>query len=365
MSIRGSVWNADDWATQGGKVKINWTNAPFFSTFRSFIIDACELLPETDDIMAQCGKLGRFWWDKPAFVVLNRHRSHQLKWARRKHLTRSHCIYNTVIHIPINAINGCHIIIISHVSQKHPSTFIHTIQKNRTHTRTATLNPLAEMEMTARSLSQAKLQSCSATLSPSFLQSKASLSASNLVVPFQSCKNYGVRLKFDRNRLRKQRNVAVIFASESESNTSTDVTDRWLLEPAGDGDSRHIGFKVQMPDAFEIASSEVTVGRLPDKADVVIPVATVSGIHARIQKKGGNLLVTDLDSTNGTFINDQRLRPGVVSKVPPGSFLIFGDIHLAMFRVSKLENVASIESKPEESADKVESETATEGPSMD
>lgn len=36
-----------------------------------------------------------------------------------------------------------------------------------------------------------------------------------------------------------------------------------------------------------------------------------------------------------------------------------------MFRVSKLENVASIESKPEESADEVESETATEGPSMD
>ncbi|KAB2028113.1 hypothetical protein ES319_D05G077800v1 [Gossypium barbadense] len=91
MSIRGSVWNADDWATQGGKVKINWTNAPFFSTFRSFIIDACELLPETDDIMAQCGKLGRFWWDKPAFVVLNRHRSHQLKWARRKHLVYDYC----------------------------------------------------------------------------------------------------------------------------------------------------------------------------------------------------------------------------------------------------------------------------------
>ncbi|TYJ33107.1 hypothetical protein E1A91_A05G080200v1 [Gossypium mustelinum] len=91
MSIRGSVWNADDWATQGGKVKTNWTNAPFVSTFRFFIINACELLPETDDIMAQCGKLGRFWWDKPAFVVLNRHRSHQLKWVRRKHLVYDYC----------------------------------------------------------------------------------------------------------------------------------------------------------------------------------------------------------------------------------------------------------------------------------
>ncbi|KAL4336301.1 hypothetical protein GQ457_07G036050 [Hibiscus cannabinus] len=219
------------------------------------------------------------------------------------------------------------------------------------------------MEMTAQSLSRANLPSCS----PSFLHPKATLSASNLVVPFQSSKNFTSKLKFDRIRLRKQRNLGVICASESETKTATDVTDRWLLEPAGDGDSRHIGFKVQMPDAFEIASREVTVGRLPDKADVVIPVATVSGVHARIQKKGGNLLVTDLDSTNGTFINDQRLRPGVVSKVPPGSFLIFGDIHLAMFRVSKLENVDSTESKPdpEESADNLESNTATEDTSTD
>ncbi|KAL4335490.1 hypothetical protein GQ457_07G042970 [Hibiscus cannabinus] len=209
------------------------------------------------------------------------------------------------------------------------------------------------MEMTAQSLSRANLPCCS----PSFLHSKATLSASNLgVVPFQSSNNYSARLKFDRIRLKKQRNLGVVYVSE----TATDVTDRWLLEPAGDGDSTHIGYKVQMPDAFEIASSLVTVGRLPEKADVAIPVATVSGVHARIQKKGGNLLVTDLDSTNGTFINDQRLRPGVVYKVPPGSFLIFGDTHLAMFRVSKLENVESTESEPEESADKLESNTATD-----
>ncbi|KAE8664585.1 T-complex protein 1 subunit eta-like isoform X1 [Hibiscus syriacus] len=217
------------------------------------------------------------------------------------------------------------------------------------------------MEMTAQSLSSAKLPACS----PSFLHSKPILSSSYLVIPLQSSKNYSAQLKFHRIRLKKQRNLGVIYASETQSNTVSDVADRWLLEPAGDGDWKHIGFKVQMPDAFEIASSEVTVGRVPDKADVVIPVATVSGVHARIQKKGGNLLVTDLDSTNGTFINDQRLRPGVVSEVPPGGFLIFGDTHLAMFRVSKLENVESTESKPEESDDKLESNTATEETATD
>ncbi|XWS71352.1 hypothetical protein CRYUN_Cryun03dG0131000 [Craigia yunnanensis] len=127
--------------------------------------------------------------------------------------------------------------------------------------------------MTARSLAQAKLPSCSTSLSPPFLHSNTSLAASNVAVPFQSSKNYCTKLKFDRIKSRRQRNLGVIYASEGES-TSTDVTDRWLLEPAGDGDTRHIGYKVQMPDAFEIASIEVTVGRLPGKADVVIPVAT-------------------------------------------------------------------------------------------
>ncbi|XP_020254414.1 uncharacterized protein LOC109831492 [Asparagus officinalis] len=108
-------------------------------------------------------------------------------------------------------------------------------------------------------------------------------------------------------------------------------------ERGGDGDSRHIGFKVPLPDAFEITSDVVTVGRVPEKADMVIPVATVSGLHARLEKKEGNLRITDLDSTNGTFINEKRLRAGAAVQVPPGSCVTFGDTHLAMFRVSKVE----------------------------
>lgn len=51
---------------------------------------------------------------------------------------------------------------------------------------------------------------------------------------------------------------------------------------------------------------------------------TVSARHAQIRKKEGNLLVTDLNSTNGTFVDEKRLRPGVVSIASPGSFITFG-----------------------------------------
>ncbi|KAL2322100.1 hypothetical protein Fmac_026479 [Flemingia macrophylla] len=167
-----------------------------------------------------------------------------------------------------------------------------------------------------------------------------------------------------RYKAKERQKLGVVHASEAASASPTTIdSERWLLEPVGDGDTRHIGFKVEMPGAYEIASSEVTVGRVPDKADLVIPVATVSGVHARIQKKQGNLLVTDLDSTNGTFINQKRLRPGVVTPISSGSVITFGDTHLAMFRVSKFEDVkaadASVETEIERDTDYKRDDTET------
>ncbi|WOG97622.1 hypothetical protein DCAR_0416963 [Daucus carota subsp. sativus] len=91
MGIHGSLWNADDWATQGGRVKTNWTNAPFVSMFRSFNIDACELLPESDGLAGKCGKLGQFWSDKPGMNRLNKQQRKQLKWVITNHLVYDYC----------------------------------------------------------------------------------------------------------------------------------------------------------------------------------------------------------------------------------------------------------------------------------
>ncbi|XP_030478543.2 probable xyloglucan endotransglucosylase/hydrolase protein 23 [Cannabis sativa] len=36
MKIHSSLWNADDWATRGGLVKTDWTQAPFTASYRNF-----------------------------------------------------------------------------------------------------------------------------------------------------------------------------------------------------------------------------------------------------------------------------------------------------------------------------------------
>ncbi|XWS65214.1 hypothetical protein CRYUN_Cryun05aG0073200 [Craigia yunnanensis] len=41
MRIQSSLWNADDWATRGGLVKTDWSQAPFTASYRNFNADAC------------------------------------------------------------------------------------------------------------------------------------------------------------------------------------------------------------------------------------------------------------------------------------------------------------------------------------
>ncbi|KAL3597679.1 hypothetical protein D5086_009316, partial [Populus alba] len=127
---------------------------------------------------------------------------------------------------------------------------------------------------------------------------------------FSNLQGVGIKAK-------KQRGLGFVHASGAES-TLTSVEERWLPVTCC---SVMFSDQFSKEEEFEnrkngrqggISESEVTVGRLPEKADMVIPVATVSALHARIQKKEGTLVVTYLDSTNGTFIDEKRLRPGLL-----------------------------------------------------
>jgi len=52
-----------------------------------------------------------------------------------------------------------------------------------------------------------------------------------------------------------------------------------------------------------------TVGRAP-RADFIVDAPLVSRLHCRITATTENLEVEDLKSTNGTYINDKRIKKG-------------------------------------------------------
>ncbi|CAK9163724.1 unnamed protein product [Ilex paraguariensis] len=41
MRCYASLWDAEDWATQGGRVKTNWTQAPFTASYMNFNANGC------------------------------------------------------------------------------------------------------------------------------------------------------------------------------------------------------------------------------------------------------------------------------------------------------------------------------------
>ena len=57
-------------------------------------------------------------------------------------------------------------------------------------------------------------------------------------------------------------------------------------------------------------SSSVTIGSRPD-CDLVVNVPSVSGHHCRLTLDETGFVLEDLNSTNGTFVNGERIRGAV------------------------------------------------------
>ena len=75
----------------------------------------------------------------------------------------------------------------------------------------------------------------------------------------------------------------------------------WTLQTSGSGDD---------PLVFRLLPGAVkTVGRSAG-ADFIVDAALVSRVHCRLTAVDGRVEVVDLQSTNGTFINDQRVATG-------------------------------------------------------
>lgn len=57
---------------------------------------------------------------------------------------------------------------------------------------------------------------------------------------------------------------------------------------------------------------------------MVIQSAAVSGAHAMIIAINGICSIVDLHSTNGTFVNDQRLAPDIKVNLKDGDYISLG-----------------------------------------
>lgn len=76
---------------------------------------------------------------------------------------------------------------------------------------------------------------------------------------------------------------------------------------------------------FPIRAPVASVGR-GEYNDIVLPDASVSTMHAKLQRRDGVWIVVDLGSTNGTFVDEEAVRDDVA--LSPGTTLRFGEVSL-------------------------------------
>lgn len=76
----------------------------------------------------------------------------------------------------------------------------------------------------------------------------------------------------------------------------------------------------------ELKADKTTVGRLEDNS-FQIPEPSVSSHHCELTRRGADLLVKDLNSTNGTFINGEKVGEAVLK---PGQILRLGQVEMRL-----------------------------------
>jgi len=79
--------------------------------------------------------------------------------------------------------------------------------------------------------------------------------------------------------------------------------------------------------SYELKVERTTVGRVEDNA-FHIPQASISSHHCEIWLRGNDVVVKDLNSTNGTFVNGQQVTTEAVLK--PGQTLRLGQVELRL-----------------------------------
>jgi pSer/pThr/pTyr-binding forkhead associated (FHA) protein len=82
---------------------------------------------------------------------------------------------------------------------------------------------------------------------------------------------------------------------------------------------------------FQIrAGAELRVGRDPAQCPIFLSEPRVSGVHATLRFDGGQLLVRDETSNNGTWVSGSRIAPGAWTPVPFGTPLRFGPVEFSV-----------------------------------
>ncbi|XP_057792268.1 xyloglucan endotransglucosylase protein 7-like [Salvia miltiorrhiza] len=85
MRVYASLWNADDWATQGGRVKTDWSKAPFTASYAKYNAVGCVVSAAGNSCN---GNLTGQPWQTQGLDGNGRNR---IRWIQQKYMIYNYC----------------------------------------------------------------------------------------------------------------------------------------------------------------------------------------------------------------------------------------------------------------------------------
>jgi xyloglucan:xyloglucosyl transferase TCH4 len=82
MRVYASVWDAEEWATQGGRVRTDWSKAPFVASYRGYAAAGC-----TAPDAAACARSNGAWMSQE----LDSAGQEQLRRAQASYMIYNYC----------------------------------------------------------------------------------------------------------------------------------------------------------------------------------------------------------------------------------------------------------------------------------
>ena len=76
-----------------------------------------------------------------------------------------------------------------------------------------------------------------------------------------------------------------------------------------------------------LTKDAISIGRTPEN-DIELKDSLISRKHTSIVKKGDRYVVYDLGSSNGTFVNRERVYPGQPRPLSVGNTIQIGTVHM-------------------------------------
>jgi xyloglucan:xyloglucosyl transferase len=91
MSVFASMWNGEDWATQSGAIKLNWSKSPFKARYRHYDVEGCEVPWYKGEVTPCTSRKSDVLLKRATIQHLNIEQLVRLQWVTENMLVYDYC----------------------------------------------------------------------------------------------------------------------------------------------------------------------------------------------------------------------------------------------------------------------------------